>query len=220
MFAPGKDQISWSAERRRLFEQSGVMTLDDLQMVFQGRHEISWVRLTHEGGEPVELLIVFWKGVSLPILYHLQSMFRGPQKNVCFLKFTSGLRRNPVRRSESSDCVERWFPAEAVVASPIDQLLGLGKEFDFSDAAATEFQIVPQGGDPAATSIGVDLALDGVDILYRGEIQIATPYEWAELIEKRAAGLSVAANEACLDHRCPFPILTHTFIIGFRCIDR
>ncbi len=58
-----------------------------------------------------------------------------------------------------------------------DQLLGLGKEFDLADAAAAQLDIVARHRDFAMADMGMNLPFDGMDILDRGEIQIAPPDE-------------------------------------------
>ena len=58
-----------------------------------------------------------------------------------------------------------------------NQLLGLGEEFDLADAAAAQLDVVARDGDLAMTAMGMDLALDGMDILDGREIQIAPPDE-------------------------------------------
>ena len=58
-----------------------------------------------------------------------------------------------------------------------DQLLGLGEEFDLADAAAAQLDVVARDRDLAMAAMGMDLALDGMDVLDGGEIQIAPPDE-------------------------------------------
>ncbi len=58
-----------------------------------------------------------------------------------------------------------------------DQLLGLGEELDFADAAAPQLDIVAGDRDLAMAFMGMDLALDGLDVLDGGEVQVAPPDE-------------------------------------------
>src|SRR5216684_2911374 len=56
---------------------------------------------------------------------------------------------------------------ERRIAAAEDQLLGLGEELDLPDAAAAEFQVVSEHAHRAAAAIGVDLALDRMDVVDR-----------------------------------------------------
>ena len=67
--------------------------------------------------------------------------------------------------------------AQARITPAQDQLLGLGEEFDLADAAAAQLDVVARHRDLAMAGMGVDLALDGMNVLDRREIQIAPPDE-------------------------------------------
>ncbi len=63
------------------------------------------------------------------------------------------------------------------MAAAQDQLLGLGEEFDLANAAAPQLDIVARHRDLAMADMGMNLPLDGLDILDGGEIQMPPPDE-------------------------------------------
>src|SRR5262249_6899848 len=98
-----------------------------------------------------------------------------------------------------------------------DQLLGLREELDFADAAAAGLDVMALDGDSSATSVSVDLPLDGVDVLDRSKIEVLAPDERLQLTQKAPPGDLVAGDWAGFDQCCSFPILANALIIGQRC---
>ena len=101
-----------------------------------------------------------------------------------------------------------------------DQLLSLGEELDLTDPAAAGLDVVPLHRDSAAAAVRVDLALDRVDVLDRGEIEVLAPDERLQLVQKASSGGAVAGNRTGLDQRSTFPILPDALIVGERCRNR
>ncbi len=64
-----------------------------------------------------------------------------------------------------------------------DELLGLHEELDLADAAAAELDVVALDRDVGMTTIGVDLALQRLDLGDGGEVEILPPDEGRELCE-------------------------------------
>ncbi len=73
------------------------------------------------------------------------------------------------------------------IAAAQDQLLGLGEELDLANAAATELDVVAGNRDGAMAGMGMDLALDRMDVLDRGVIEIAAPDEGRDGFEESLA---------------------------------
>src|SRR6185312_13914247 len=112
---------------------------------------------------------------------------------------------------------ERWDRAadpQFGHASAPDQLLGLREKFDFADTAASEFHVVARDRDLAAAAMRVDLALDRMNILDRGEIETAPPEIGPQLGQEGAARLAVAGDRRRLDQRRALPVLSRAFVIG------
>ncbi len=112
--------------------------------------------------------------------------------------------------------VHRRRHAQGGKAPAQNQLLGLRKELDLANAAPAQFDIVACHRDLAMAAMGMDLPLDGVNILDRREIQIAPPDERLDRFQKGGAGLRIAGAGPRLDHGGAFPILPLAFVIGFR----
>src|SRR6202042_664341 len=89
--------------------------------------------------------------------------------------------------------------AQAGVTPAQDQLLGLGEEFDLADTAAPQLDIVTGDRDLAMPDMGLDLALDGLDVFDGGKIQIAPPDEGSQAAEKLGAGVRIAGTGPRLD---------------------
>ncbi len=83
------------------------------------------------------------------------------------------LRASAVERVASRGCAQFGH------ASAPDQLLRLGEELDLANAAAPELDVVSRDSDAAAAAMGVDLALDRMDVLDRREIEMLAPQETA-----------------------------------------
>ncbi len=71
-------------------------------------------------------------------------------------------------------------------------------------------------GDVPVAFHRMDLPLDGMDVLDGGEIQMLAPDEWPQPLQEGFAGLDIAGDGPRLDHRRPFPVLSHAFVVGFR----
>src|SRR6185436_18638609 len=104
-------------------------------------------------------------------------------------------------------------PAQAGMTSAQNQLLGLGKEFNLANAAPAQLDIMPLNPDLAMTDMGMDLPLDGLDVLDGGEIQVAAPNERRESIQELRSRLGIAGAGARLDHRGTLPVLAHGLVI-------
>src|SRR5262249_53938228 len=58
-----------------------------------------------------------------------------------------------------------------------DELLGLHEELDLANAAAAELDVVALDRDVGMAPVGVDLALQRLDLGDRGEVEILSPDE-------------------------------------------
>ena len=67
------------------------------------------------------------------------------------------------------------------MAAAGDELLGLHEELDLADAAAAELDVVAFDRDVGVAAIGVDLALERLDVGDRGEVEILPPDEGRKL---------------------------------------
>jgi hypothetical protein len=113
-------------------------------------------------------------------------------------------------------CGDSAAQAQRRDAAAPNQLLRLREEFDLADAAAAELDVVPGNRDLAAAAMGVDLALDRVNVLNRGEVEMPPPQVRAELGQKGAARIAVTGHRPRLDQRRPLPILPRAFVVTER----
>ena len=95
-------------------------------------------------------------------------------------------------------------------------MLGLGEKLDLADSAAAELDVVSADGDIAAALMGLDLTLDGMNVLDGGEIQVLTPDKGGQAFQEGIAGVDIAGHRAALDHRRALPVLAEGLVIGFR----
>ena len=61
--------------------------------------------------------------------------------------------------------------------------------------------------------MGVDLALDGLDVLDSRKIQVAPPDKGYQVLQEHRAGLRITRAGARLDHGGAFPVLAHSLIV-------
>jgi hypothetical protein len=183
-------------------------------MAEQRRPEGVAGRRPHEGGEPLELGPLGRQGLGLAILDHLQPMLDRAQVPVGRDHLLGGLRRDVAGCRERADRAAGVAKAEFGLPAAPDQLLGLREELDLADAAAPELDVVAADGDLAMAFHRVDLPLDRVDVLDRGEVEMLAPDEWPEVLQELLADLDIAGDRARLDHRRALPVLAHAFVVG------
>src|SRR5208282_554835 len=110
--------------------------------------------------------------------------------------------------------------AQLRLAPAPDQLLRLSEEFDLADAAATQLDVVSGDGDGRAAPVRVDLALDRMDVLNGGEVEMLAPQEGAERGDEIAARFEVARHGPRADERGAFPILSGALVVDDRRLER
>ena len=99
-------------------------------------------------------------------------------------------------------------------------MLRLGEEFDLADAAPAQLDVVSGHGDGRAAHVRMDLALDRMDVLDGGEIEMLAPQERAQRGEEIAARFEIARHRPRADERGAFPILSGALVIGDRRLER
>ncbi len=135
-----------------------------------------------------KLAVGFRQRVGLLVLDHLQAVLELAQ-NSDRLRSRSARRfigYEPAR-AQRLDRLERAGRAQIGIAPAEDELLRLREEFDLADAAAPELDVVARDRDRAVAAMGVNLPLDGMDVLDRGVIEIAPPDERLDGFEERGA---------------------------------
>ncbi len=113
--------------------------------------------------------------VRLLVLHHLQAMLDRAQKHIGGLELACRLGGDVAARGQCIEHAQGRPPAQRRVASAEDELLGLHEELDFANAAAPELDVVACDRDRPMPALGVNLALDRVDIVDGGEIEMLAP---------------------------------------------
>jgi hypothetical protein len=207
-------QIARAAQGRRFFEEVRIVLLDARQMAEELRRERGRIGITEERCQCCELRAFLGQGMGLLIGDHLQAVLDAAQEVVgrehvlgSLLSHTSGARQRLDGRPGRGR-------AQLGEASAPDELLRLGEELDLADSAAPELHVVAaeRHGRPAA--MRVDLPLDRVDVLDRGEVEVLAPHIRPERGEERGTRGKVARDGARLDHGGALPVLPQALVIG------
>ena len=99
------------------------------------------------------------------------------------------------------------------MAATGNELLRLSKELDFTNAAATELDIVAFDRDLAVPTIRMNLTLHFVHVGDGREVEILSPDEGRQIVQQPLAGREIAGAGARLDERRALPVLTAAFVI-------
>ena len=99
------------------------------------------------------------------------------------------------------------------IAAAQDQLLGLGEELDLADAAAAELDVVARDLDGAAAAMGVDLALDRMDVVDGREVEMLAPDVGRQVGQEGLADGEVAGDGVRLDHGRALPVLADALVV-------
>ncbi len=191
------------------------MIFDHAEMAEQRLGEGLRVGVAAEKGDRIQRGAGRRQGLGLVVVHHLQTMLDMAQIAIGGDHFLAGGGLDPSRRNQRADRIAGFRLPQPGIAPAPDQLLGLGEEFDFADPAAAELDVVPAHGDLAVTLHGVDLALDRVNVLDGGEVEMAPPDERPQMLQEVGARIRIAGDRARLDHRRALPILPHALVIGF-----
>ena len=127
-----------------------------------------------------DAIAVVGQAMGLGVVDHLKAVFEPAQKAVIGDQRRRHLQVDPAGLGKLAQCFAGSTHPQFGHAAAPDKLLGLGKEFDLTNTATTNLDIVPFDRDPTAAAIGVDLALDRVNVLDRGKVEVLAPDERAE----------------------------------------
>ena len=132
-----------------------------------------------------------WSGalgqaVGLLVGDHLQAMLDPAQEPVGVDQLVGDRRLEPAGRDQRAQRLAGRRHAHLGHPAAEDQLLGLDEELDLADAAAADLDVVARHPDRAVAAVGVDLALDRVDVADRGVVEMAAPEERLERAQEAA----------------------------------
>ena len=109
------------------------------------------------------------------VVDHLQAMLDPAQEAVGLDQLVGRGGRDMARGGQRAQRRAGGAQAERGIAAAEDELLGLGEELDLADAAAAQLDVVAQHLDRAAAAMGVDLALDRMDVVDGREVEMLAP---------------------------------------------
>ena len=146
-----------------------------------------------DGGEPASRSGRLWVCRSSTICRRCSTRRRKP-----YAAISSSAAPSPIRAAAASAAQRLAGAAEPQrgIAAAEDELLGLGEELDLADAAAAELHVVARHLDRAAAAMGVDLALDRMDVVDRGEVEMPPPDEGPKRRRKASPAARLPATGA------------------------
>ena len=216
----GEDEAAAGPEVGLALEQRRVVPLDRGQRLQHRGLERLPVREPGERGEALELGLARRERLRLLVGHHLQPVLERAQGAVALDQVARRVQRDPaaVGQRRQRDAGPRV--AQARLAPAQDELLGLGEELDLADAAAAHLQVVAERPDGGEAAVGVDLALDRVDVADGGVVEVLAPDEGDEAAQERPAGLQVARDRPRLDERRPLPVLAVALVVELGRVGR
>src|SRR5579872_5553827 len=134
-------------------------------------------------------------------------MFDTTEEFISLGEVGGGLTRNVAGGSQRVERRDGLALAQFGLSAAPNQLLRLREEFDFANATASELDVVTGDGDRRAAAIGVNLPLDRMDVLDRGEVEVFAPQKRRQCGEEFAAGVAIAGHRPRADQRRALPIL-------------
>ena len=216
----GEDEIADAGGQfRRGFEQSRIMAFDDQQRAAERLLEASRVVVAEHAGDALQPLVVFGQVVGLLVIDHLDCVLDVAQEPVLLRQRVARLGRDPAALGEHRQHLHRRAAAQFGEPPAGDELLRLDEELDLADAATSELDVVAPYRDLAMALVGMDLALDRMDVGDRREIHVFAPDIGLQFLEERIAGPQIARDRARLDHRGALPVLAAALVIGQRRLD-
>src|SRR6185437_7884516 len=138
----------------------------------------------HQDGDAVKARRIARDAVRLRVVDHLQAMLELAEKMIGLGQGRTIVAADLAGGGERRERIERAGLTQLGLSSAPDQLLRLGEKLDFADAAAAQFDVVALDRDGRAAAMRVDLPLDRVNVLDRGEIEIFAPQERPQLGEE------------------------------------
>src|SRR5690242_15796863 len=130
--------------------------------------------------------------MGLVISHHLQAVLDGAKKMIGALQVGAGIGADPATFGKRCKHRQGFAAAQLRMASAGDELLGLHEKLDLADTAAAELDVVAFDRDVLVAAIGVDLALERLNVGNRGKVEVFPPDEGRELLKDRLTSRDVA----------------------------
>ena len=179
----GKRQRQLIGPRRGVLEQPEILALHLAQMLDQLLREGVAILEAGKPREALEAFAVRRQRMGLVVGHHLQAVLDGAQETVGGVEIGAGIGADPAAFGERREHRQRLAAAQFGMPAAGDELLGLHEELDLADAAAAELDVVAFDRDVLVAAIGMDLALERLDVGDRGVVEILPPDEGRELLQ-------------------------------------
>ncbi len=189
------------------------MPLDIAQLRHQLLGEIAAPGEAEKAGEFFQRPGIRRQSVSLLIGHHLQAVLDAAQEFIGGRQLIARGGVDPAAGRERCKRCDRRAAAQLVMAAAGNELLGLDKEFDLTNTAAAELDIVALHRDLAVAAISVNLPLHLVNVGDGGVIEIFAPDERHEIAQELLAGGEIAGARARLDQSRALPVLPAALVI-------
>ncbi|MGF6664398.1 hypothetical protein QF000_006066 [Paraburkholderia atlantica] len=189
------------------------LLFDELAMRVELRHQFRIVVAAHRARERRAVFCIDGHRVSLRVVAILQTMFELAQKAIRLRQLHAHRGVHQPMRGRVAQHRERRPHAKAGVLAAADQLEHLRAEFDFTDAAAAELDVVGLVGAHRRTALRLlaDLQMQRADRADHAEIQIASIDERRDdrvelLLQPLRRGAHSFGYEPALDPRVTLPL--------------
>ncbi len=132
--------------------------LHQRQMMQQIRPELVTCRVPKKSRQICYFFSCVREFLRLFIIAHLKSMFQVAQKTVCGLQHVCNISRDLPQFDENRDGFDRSPRTKRNFSATPNQLLGLRKKFNFTNAAAPGLDVMTFDGNFPAALMGMYLA--------------------------------------------------------------
>jgi hypothetical protein len=185
-----------AAEPRRqlllALEQRAVAAVHALEDLADHGVEAAQRAVPPEGRHLLAVGVGLRKLVGLVVGDHLGPVLQRAQVAIGLDQIVAVLGRDVAGVRQGRQGVQGARAAQVRMAAAQDQLLGLDEELDLADAAAPQLQVRALGGQAVVHLVGVDLALDRMDVGDGREVEVLAPDERLQLGQERLAAREVA----------------------------
>ena len=199
--------------RRRHAEQRVIAGLHRRPMRVQHGGEAVRAGIPHEGDEVRQPRRAIRQGMGLPVGHHLQPVLHLAQERIGrFQRLGRRRWQVPGFHQQPHPIQRARHPQPRIMPAP-DQLQRLGQKLNFPNAALAEFDIVAEQPDRAVGFVQINPPLHRGNIGNGGKIPPTAPDKRADFPQEMLPQRQIAGHRAGFQHRRPFPVLPHAFVV-------
>ncbi len=169
------------------------------QLLMEGRPTVEAEHERH----PRTVHLVVRQHLRLTVGDRLQRMLGIAQEFIAFAQFGHCRGRQITLPLQGGQHTEQRTLLQAEIAPSVDQLKGLGDEFDLANATGAQLDVRSHA---LAPHFLLDQLLHGAQRLDGGEVQVTPVDEGSQHLQQLFSGLLVAADDPRLDHGVALPV--------------